>query len=331
VNLIELTKTLVDIPSATGFEAEIADFLAAYLRSLEFEVREQVLEGKRRNILALLQPRPRVMFCTHLDTVPPFFAAREDESYIYGRGACDAKGIMAAMISAGQELGREGRSEVGLLLVAGEETDSIGAKKANDLNVDSAYIVVGEPTQNKMGCGHKGQVTLRITAAGKSAHSAFPGLGQSAVEKLIDVLQEIRLLNLGDDPAWGETLVNIGKIEGGVAPNVIPDKASAIVSLRSGRASDRIRKTIERACGQKVKLEVLSSSEPQVLFTLPGYEQTVLPYATDVPYLRRFGKKLLLGPGSAEVAHTEHENVEKRQLFEAVGLYKKLARELLEH
>jgi acetylornithine deacetylase len=291
VNLIELTKNLVNIPSVTGFEAEIADFLAACLRSRGFEVTEQVLEGRRRNILALLQECPRVVFCTHQDTVPPFFAASEDESRIYGRGACDAKGIMAAMITAAQELGKEGRREVGLLFVAGEETDSAGAKKANELSLDSSFVVVGEPTQNRLGRGHKGQMTFRIAAAGKSAHSAFPGLGQSAVEKLIDALQEIRTLDFGDDPAWGKTLVNIAKIEGGVAPNVVPDKASAVVSLRSGQASDGIWEKIRRACGHNVTLEILSSSEPQALFTLPGYEQTVLPYATDVPYLIRFGRK----------------------------------------
>jgi acetylornithine deacetylase len=329
VNLLELTKKFVNIPSVTNSEAEIADFLSAYLRGQKFEVREQDIDGRRRNILALLGPNPRVMFCTHMDTVPPFFEAREDESHIFGRGACDAKGIMASMIWAGQELRKEKQTEMGLLFVVGEETDSIGAKKANDLNIDSEFIIIGEPTENKMGLGHKGQVTLKMTAAGKSAHSAYPSLGESAIEKLIDALQEIRFLDFGEDPTWGKTLVNIGKIEGGVAHNVIPDSASATVSLRSGQASDQIIDRIMSLVGQKVKIEVLGRAEAQVLFTLPGFEQVVLPYGTDIPYLQSFGKKLLLGPGSAVVAHTEKEKVEKQQLFEAVKIYKKMAKGLL--
>jgi acetylornithine deacetylase len=329
VNLLELTKKFVNIPSVTNSEAEIADFLSAYLRGQKFEVREQDIDGRRRNILALLGPNPRVMFCTHMDTVPPFFEAREDESHIFGRGACDAKGIMASMIWAGQELRKEKQTEMGLLFVVGEETDSIGAKKANDLNIDSEFIIIGEPTENKMGLGHKGQVTLKMAAAGKSAHSAYPSLGESAIEKLIDALQEIRFLDFGEDPTWGKTLVNIGKIEGGVAHNVIPDSAGATVSLRSGQASDQIIDRIMSLVGQKVKIEVLGRAEAQVLFTLPGFEQVVLPYGTDIPYLQSFGKKLLLGPGSAVVAHTEKEKVEKQQLFEAVKIYKKMAKGLL--
>jgi acetylornithine deacetylase len=329
MELLELTKKLVNIPSVTGSEEEIAGFLSDYLRGQKYEVRDQEIDGRRRNILALLGPKPRVMFCTHMDTVPPFFEAREDESHIFGRGACDAKGIMASMIWAGQELGKEGQKAVGLLFVVGEETDSIGAKKANDLGLGSEFIIVGEPTENKLGLGHKGLVTLRIDAAGKSAHSAYPDLGESAIEKLIDALREIRFLDFGEDPTWGKTLVNIGMIEGGVAPNVVPDSASATVSLRSGQTSDQIIDRIMSLVGQDVRVEILGRAEPQALFTLPGFEQVVLPYGTDIPYLRSFGKKLLLGPGSAVVAHTEKEKVEKRQLFEAVKIYKEMAKGLL--
>lgn len=329
MNLLELTKKLVNIPSVTSSEAEIADFLSAYLRSQNFEVREQVVTGRRRNILALLRPDPWILLCTHMDTVPPFFAAAEDESSLYGRGACDAKGIMASMILAAKELGKEGLKDIGLLFVVGEETDSIGARAANTLNIGSRFIIVGEPTENKMGLGHKGLVILNISAAGKAAHSAYPRLGESAVEKLLDVLQEIRLLDFGADPALGETMVNIGKIEGGVAHNVIPDSASATISLRTGQPSDQIIDRIRQMAGQKARIEVVSQSEPQALFTLPEFEHIVLPYGTDIPYLKSFGKKLLLGPGSALAAHTGEEKVEKQQLFDAVELYKKVVRRLL--
>jgi acetylornithine deacetylase len=329
MNLIDLTKKLINIPSITGSEAAIADYLSDYLRSQGFEVREQEIEGSRRNILALLQPNPRVMFCTHLDTVPPFFAAREDETYIYGRGACDAKGIMASMIWAGLELEKAGVANIGLLFVVGEETDSIGATKANDLDLGSGFLIDGEPTENKMGRGHKGLVTLKITASGRSAHSAFPHLGESAIEKLIEALQEIRFLDFGEDPAWGKTLVNIGKIEGGIAHNVVPDSASALLSLRSGQPSCRIIDKIKSAVCPKVEVEILGQSEPQTLFTLSGFEQAVLPYGTDLPYLNTFGKKLLLGPGSALFAHTENDRIEKAQLFTAVEIYKEVAKRLL--
>lgn len=329
MNLIELTKTLVNIPSVTGSEAAIADFLSSYLRSQGFDLEKQEVEEKRRNILGVFHPSPRLILCTHMDTVPPFYGAREDESFIYGRGACDAKGIMASMIFAAQELSKEGMKKIGLLFVVGEETDSVGAKMAGSLNVDSEYIIVGEPTENKMGSGHKGIVNLIISAEGKSAHSAFPDLGESAIEKLLDVLQEIRGLDFREDPILGKTVINIGKIEGGLAFNVIADSASAEVSFRSGLNSYEIIEKVKAVAGQRARIEVISQSEPQVLFTIPGFEQAVLPYGTDIPYLKRFGRPLLLGPGSALVAHTENERVDKKQLFDGVEIYKKIVKILI--
>ncbi len=331
VNLIELTKNLVNIPSVTGSEAEIARFLSSYLRRQGFDLKEQKVEGKRRNIFAKLHPSPKVILCTHMDTVPPFYGAREDESFIYGRGACDAKGIIACMILAGQELSKEGMKEIGLLFVVGEETDSIGAKTAGSLSADSEFIIVGEPTENKMGSGHKGIVNLKISAEGKSAHSAFPDLGESAVEKLLDVLLEIRALDFKEDPILGKTVINIGKIGGGLAFNIIADSASAEVSFRNALSSEEIIEKVKAVAGQRARIDVVSQSEPQVLFTVPGFEKVVLPYGTDIPYLRSFGKPLLLGPGSALVAHTENERIEKKQLFEAVEIYKKIVKMLIRY
>jgi acetylornithine deacetylase len=329
MEVIELTRALVDIPSVTGAEAGVADFIAGHLNDLGIEVSKQTVEGRRRNVLGLLAARPRVVFCTHMDTVPPFIASSEDATYIYGRGAGDAKGSLAAMILCARELKDEGGADVGLLFVVGEETDSAGAIRANELGVEPEFTVVGEPTENKLGFGHKGLMTVEINASGKSAHSGYPQLGDSAVEKLLDVLAKIRTMDFEDDPAWGKTLVNIGRIEGGVAHNVISASASAIVSLRVGTNWRRVAGMLVGLAGRGVEVKILSSAEPQVLFTLPGYEQAVLPYGTDIPYLARFGKKLLLGPGSGETAHTDHDRVEKRQLREAVSIYKKLARELL--
>ena len=331
MDVVRILKTLVDIPSVTGSEAVIADFIAGHLRKRGIEVRDQPVEGRRRNVLGLLGQGadPRVIFCTHMDTVPPFIGATEDETFIHGRGAGDAKGSLAAMMRCAEELKEEGTAGVGFLFVVGEETDGAGARKANELGVAPEFTVVGEPTENKLGFGHKGLLIARLRAAGRTAHSGYPHLGESAIEMLLETLAKLRSLDFGDDPAWGKTLVNIGTIEGGVAHNVIPDSASAVVSLRVGANWPRVVETLKALAGGGVTVEVLSCIEPQALFTLPGYEQTVLPYGTDIPHLARFGKKLLLGPGSGETAHTADDRVEKRQLGEAVVIYKALARELL--
>ncbi len=329
MNVFELTKKLVNIPSVTGSESQIADYLCDYLQRGDFVVQEQTVAGGRRNILAIKAVPPKVIFCTHMDTVPPYFPASEDENYIYGRGACDAKGIMASMICAAQNLKKEGAAGTGLLFVVGEETDSVGAKMANSLKAGSEFIIVGEPTENKLGQGHKGVVTLKIMARGKSAHSAFPHLGESAVEKLLDALQKIRALDFGEDEILGKSFINIGTVEGGVAHNVIANYAEAKVSIRSVINSEKIIAKVRKVVDQEAEIEVLNQSEPQQLFTVPDFEQVVLPFCTDIPYLKKFGRPLLIGPGTAQVAHTENEKIAKSQLSEAVEIYQKLAKKLL--
>ncbi len=330
MHLYELTKTLISIPSITGEESAIADYLHAFLSEHGFEVMQQTVEGPRRNLLARTAAEPRVVLCTHLDTVPPFLAAREDSRRIFGRGACDAKGILAAMICAALALRRQGVSRFALLFLVGEETDSLGARAANRLGVRSDYIVVGEPTENKLGVGHKGLVSVRLTAKGKSAHSAFPELGDSAIQKLLEALERVRRTRFGSDPVLGESGLNFGTLSGGVAHNVIPDHAEATLSIRNTVPSEQAIATLEEAVPEGVEVEVLSSSEPQRLHTLPGYETTVLPFGTDIPHLRSFGKALLVGPGSATVAHTPEEHIGKRQLTAAVDLYVNLVKQLLE-
>jgi acetylornithine deacetylase len=329
VTLFELTKTLINIPSVTGLEGEIADFLCSYLKNQGFDLQEQEIEEERRNILATAGSRPRVILCTHMDTVPEYFAASEDADYIYGRGACDAKGIMASMIWAAQDLKKDGLTEVGILFVVGEETNSIGAKMANSLNIGSDFIIVGEPTENKLGIGHKGIITLKMTARGKAAHSAYPSSGESAIEKLLDSLQRIRTLDFGEDPVMGKAVLNIGTIEGGAAPNVVANHASAEVCIRSAHPSEQILNKVKAVVNQKVEIDILTQSEAQRLFTVPDLEHVVLPYGTDIPHLKNFGKPLLLGPGSFLVAHTENEKIEKRQLLEAVKIYENLVKKLL--
>jgi len=329
VTLFELTKKLVNIPSVTGFEDKIADFLCSYLESQDFDLKEQIIDKRRRNILATAGSAPRVILCTHMDTVPPHFSSSEDDHYIYGRGACDAKGIMASMIWSAQEMKREGLTEIGLLIVVGEETDSIGAKMANSLKVGSDFVIFGEPTENKLGIAHKGMITFKIKAKGKAAHSASPHLGESAIEKLLDALQRLFALDFGKDQVMGRSVLNIGTIEGGVAPNVVADSAGAEITIRSVLPSKQILQKVKTILKKNVEIEVLTQSEVQKLFTVPGLDQAVLPYGTDIPHLKSFGKPLLLGPGSFLVAHTEGEKIEKRQLLEAVKIYKDVVRKLL--
>jgi len=331
MNLIELAKDLINVPSVTGQENEIAEFLKGFLKSQGFDIQTQKVQGNRKNVLATSGSKPRIILCTHLDTVPPYFGASEDEDYIRGRGACDAKGIMASMIWAARELKKSGTKEIGLLFVVGEETDSIGAKMANDLDIGSDFIVVGEPTENKLGLGHKGVVVFRLAFRGKAAHSAYPELGVSAIEKLMDALQNVRSLDFGVDPLLGKSTLNIGKIEGGLAANIIADFASAELSIRSALPPAQILEKVMAAVGQEAEFHIRSQSEAQRLFTVPGMEQVAVPYGTDIPHLHphNFGKPLLLGPGSATLAHTEDERVEKRQLCEAVEIYKNLVKRLL--
>lgn len=329
MDLFELTKGLIDIPSVTGDEGALADFLVRHLRDCGFSVREQAVAGTRRNIFATGDPKPLIVLCTHMDTVPGPSAAAEDDKYIFGRGSCDAKGILAAMIAAAQALIEDGVRRIGLLFVVGEETDSVGAKMANALDPGSRFVIVGEPTGNKLGSGHKGILTVRLKAKGRRAHSAFPKLGESAVEKLLDALAGIRSMDLDEDPVLGSTLMNIGLIEGGVAPNVIPDSAEAVVSFRTAATSETVLARLVRTIGPLADVEVLTKSDPQVLFTLSGFEATVLPYGSDVPHLKAFGRPLLIGPGSALDAHTDGEKIEKKQLRDAVEIYNRLVRELL--
>ncbi len=328
-HLFELTKELIIIPSVTGNEAAVADFVGNHLQTRGFQIREQNVGQDRKNILATLHSTAKVILCTHMDTVPPFIAADEDEHTIYGRGACDAKGILAAMIVAASTLKDMGMTEFGLLFVVGEETDSLGAKTANSLAIDSEYIIVGEPTENKLGIGHKGLTTLRLEATGRSAHSAFPALGDSAIDKLLKVLNSIRRIKFGEDAILGKSLVNIGTIEGGVAHNVIPEKATATISIRNTVPSTKVIETLRARLNGDIDMHILSRSEPQKLFTLPNYEQVVLPFGTDIPHLKHFGKPLLIGPGSAKVAHTSEECVSKKQLAEAVEIYINLVQKIL--
>jgi acetylornithine deacetylase len=330
MDVAAFTRQLVDIESTTGNEGRVADFLHRELSRLGYRASKMPVEGERCNVLATSpqQPRPRVVFSTHMDTVPPFIPSSEDDTKIYGRGACDAKGIIVAQIAAAERLRQEG-IYVGLLFVVGEEKDSLGAKVANQQAPGCKFLVNGEPTENRIASASKGTLRVEITALGRMAHSAYPELGESAIEKLLEALNRLRAIKLPSAEGIGPCTVNIGVIEGGRAPNVIADKARAQLLYRLVGPSDELREEIVRAVAGLATAEFVLEIPFTRLRTLDGLPVMVAAFTTDIPWLNNWGEPLLVGPGSIHVAHTEGEYVEKKQLQDAVELYCAIAKRLV--
>lgn len=271
-----------------------------------------------------------VVFSSHLDVVPPQLPVHEDDEWLAGRGACDAKGIVAAMIAAAAILRDQGERRVGLLFVVGEEEGGDGAQRAAALEPKGRFLINGEPTENRLSIGQKGSLCLTISAAGKAAHSGYPEAGISATEALLDALQRIRALPLPTDPLLGETTLNIGLLSGGVATNVIPDAASATLVFRTVGDHDPLEARVRAAAGDRVQVERRYLFPPIRSPALPGWETTVVKYASDLAHLTAWGTGYQLGPGSILVAHTAFERIRKEDLREGVRHYVRLARTLLE-
>ena len=325
--LFGLTKSLVNIESITGNEGACGEFLAGYLEKHGFETMLQPVEPGRSNVFATLG-RPEVVLSTHMDTVPPFIPASEDDEWIYGRGSCDAKGILAAQVVAALELKASGVDNFAMLFLVGEEILSDGARKANEAAPGTKFIINGEPTENKLAVGTKGIFRVDIKTTGISAHSAYPQFGDSAILKLLDILEDMRRIPLPEDPVMGSATMNIGIIEGGKAINVIPDSASAQVLFRTVCDTTELRKNVETALSGRCQYEIVRDTKPIRTESFDGFETDVVSFSTDLPSLTRWGRPLLLGPGSIRVAHTEHECIRKSDLVRAVELYARLVREL---
>jgi acetylornithine deacetylase len=323
----------VDIESVTNHEAPVGEYLFGHLSRLAAGTLGRVercpVKAGRFNVFAQWG-EPVVTLSTHMDTVPPFFPAREDAEYIWGRGSADAKGIIASMIAAAEDLLAAGVRNFGLLFVVGEERNSAGAYAASKDPRGSRYLINGEPTENKLAAATKGVLRYEITAQGKLAHSAYPELGESAIDKLLDVLENVRRMALPTDSLLGPTTLNIGVISGGRAPNVVPDAATAEISIRLVDDPAPVREAMLRAVGSQAEArEVLFT--PAVRFdALDGFETTVVSFTTDVPsFDGAWGKPFVLGPGNIHVAHTNEERVEKRALVEAAQIYQRMVRQLL--
>jgi acetylornithine deacetylase len=334
---VQLTRQLIDIESTTYGEGAVGAFLAEFLSARDFSVEKMHVASKgedgattdRFNVYATVPgERPEVVFSTHMDTVPPYFGSSEDDEAIYGRGACDAKGIIAAQIAAVERL-RSGGVKAGMLFVVGEERDSKGAEVANLQPKGNRYLINGEPTDNRLGIASKGVLRGAVRATGKMAHSAYPELGDSALHKLILALHNVLEIKLPAEPGIGGSNLNIGLIEGGRAPNVIADKAVAQVMVRLVGPSDDTRAALEKAIAGLAEIEYTLEIPFMRFRTMEGMETMVAAFATDIPALTNWGEPLLLGPGSIHVAHTPDEKLAKRELLKAIDLYAEIASKLV--
>jgi acetylornithine deacetylase len=341
IDPIQLTKKLVDIESTTYCEGPAGVFLHEFLTGQRYTVERMPVAQpdqartpgasncERFNVYAALPGiTPDVVLSTHMDTVPPFLVCTEDDEFLYGRGSCDAKGIIAAQIAAADQL-RDAGIKVGLLFLVGEERDSAGAIVANESPKGSKFLINGEPTDNRIAIASKGALRVELRATGRMAHSAYPELGESAINKLVETLHDILAMPLPVEPEIGPSTLNIGLISGGYAPNVISDKAEAHILVRTVGPSDGIKQALTEIVGDRADLD-FSLDLPFVRMRRVGNLPTMIAsFTTDIPALTAWGEPYLLGPGSIHVAHTPHEKIAKKELLEAVDLYVELASSLV--
>jgi acetylornithine deacetylase len=330
MNPFTLTRKLIDIESTTGMEAAVGNLLAGELTALGYNVERMPVEGDRFNVWATHPdyPNPELALSTHVDTVPPFISSSETDDRIYGRGSCDAKGIIAAQIAAAEKLKGQG-VYVGLLFLVGEERDSQGAQVANQQPRGVKFLINGEPTENKLAIASKGTLRVKLVARGRMAHSAYPELGESAIERLLDALENVRRIRLPTNPKAGPCTLNIGLIEGGRAPNVIPDYACAHLLYRLVGPTEELRRQVTTAAAGKAEANFVLEIPYMEFTTMPGIETMIAAFTTDIPALTNWGQPLLIGPGSIHVAHTEGEYIDKRELLTAIDLYASIATRLL--
>ena len=329
VDPVALTRSLVDIDSTTGREADVGVWLARFLSERGYTVTEQPVSNGRFNVYARLDAPPSIVFSTHVDCVPPFFPSREERGLLFGRGACDAKGILAAQVAAAERLRATGETRIGLVFVGGEERGSDGAKAANRIASQSRFLINGEPTDLRLGAATRGAFRVRLTATGKAAHSGYPELGESAIEKLIDALMALRAADWPADPLLGTTHYTVGLIQGGVAPNVIPPHAEAEVFFRTVGDHAPLRELLHKTLAGRVEVKEILELPAVRMHTVDGFETAVFSYFSDIPFLDKWGTPLLLGPGSIHVAHTDREHLALDELNLAVDTYERLAASLL--
>jgi len=329
VDVVALAAELLAIPSTTREEGRAVDFVARWLVARGWNVNVQEVTPGRGNVWAT-RKGGGVTLSTHLDTVPPYVAPRSEGGKLFGRGACDAKGIAAAMLAAADGLVAAGEERVDLLFVVGEERGSDGARLANQLPTTSKFLINGEPTESILASGSKGALRFIARTRGREAHSAYPHLGESAIEPMLQLLQELKTLKLPTDKVLGETTVNIGLIRAGTEAYIIPGVAEAEMMIRLVGDPAPTKKVIDRWAAGRAEIEYGSYTPAMHFHTVPGFAAKPVAFATDVPLLGNWGTPLLFGPGSIHVAHTTDEFIDVDELRASVGHYERLVRSLLE-
>jgi acetylornithine deacetylase len=332
IDPIALARQLIDVPSPTESEFAVGELLERELTRLGFATQRQDVAPARFNLLARAGGSPRVVLNSHIDTVPPWFGSSEDDDYVYGRGACDTKGIIAAMLAAGERLRARGIDDFAFLFVVGEETDSIGAKSANTLfaSLGSEYVVVGEPTESIFASASKGALTCTVRFEGVAAHSAYPHLGDSAINKMVAAIAEINAADWGAHDVLGKTTVNVGVVRGGQRPNIIPADAECELIFRLVTTPEDVQGRLETLVARHGgRITATRGNLPQFMIVPEGQPSAVVSFNTDVPWLGSLGKPLLFGPGSILDAHGKNEKIAKRDLLAAVGTYEEIVISLL--
>jgi acetylornithine deacetylase len=327
-DVVALAAELLALQSSTGSEGPVVDFVSRWLVSRGWNVTTQEVSKGRANVWAS-RTGGGVTFSTHLDTVPPYLPPRLEGNRLFGRGACDAKGIAAAMLCAAERLREAGEQRIDLLFVVGEEKGSDGARAANHLQATSRFLVNGEPTESKLASGAKGSQRVVVRTRGRAAHSAYAALGVSAIEPMLALLPTVHSLPLPRDPVLGETTVNIGTIRGGTEANIIPALCESELMFRLVSDVKPLRAAITKWAEGKAELEWGSHIPAQKFHTIPGFEVAPMAYTSDIPLLSRWGTPLLFGPGSIHVAHTTEEFIDVDELRTAVDAYERIARSVL--
>jgi acetylornithine deacetylase len=332
IDPIALARQLIDVPSTTENELAIAELLERELTRLGFTTERQDVTPTRFNLLARAGGKPRVILNSHIDTVPPWFTSSEDDEFIYGRGACDTKGIIAAMIAAGEHLRARGIDDFAFLFVVGEETDSVGAKSANTGYADlgSEYVLVGEPTESVYARASKGALTCTVRFEGVAAHSAYPQLGESAINRMVAAIVEINATDWGRHEVLGDATVNVGVVRGGQKPNIIAAEAECEMIFRLVTSPEDVQSRLEKLVARyRGTVTASRGNMPQFMVVPEGQKSAVVSFNTDVPWLTSLGKPLLFGPGSILDAHGVNEKIAKRDLIAAITTYEEMVVSLL--
>ncbi len=330
--VFELAKNLINIESISGNERACAEYLKNYLEGRGWNCEFQWVTQDRPNLFAWRgsNKKPRLLLNSHIDTVPPFYPHSEDENYIYGRGACDTKALIAAQIFAAESVLEAGFDDIGLLYVVGEEVDHVGIKKSNELKLNPEFLIVAEPTDLKLASRQKGYYRFILRASGVACHSGYPEAGSSAIHKMLPILNRLTAEKWPDSEIIGKTTLNIGRLKGGIAGNILADSCKAEVVMRVADQLDFVKNRVSELVDDGINLEVLSMSEPMALGVVDGVDSKVVSFHTDIPYFDFQGTAFLIGAGSILDAHTANEKIRKDEVGEMIQTYESLMKQLLQ-